>query len=153
MMLKKVITLFAALLISFPLFAFDMEVKTGKINLVPVQDGNAADLFVVPMGKYVKGKFYIYHEKINGKHAVNGNAEFKNATDKSVFVVYYLALKDKKNNLICAVTGDLQVGVDNNIHQYASAIMPLAPTKFSEITNYEIVLYESFKPLGSDDVK
>lgn len=109
------------------------------------------DRFFVQLGKRVKGKFFLYHEIVHGnKHVVNGNAEFKNNSEQNVFVAYYVALKNKNGQLIAATSGDLELGLDNNIHQFASAIMPIPKNQFSSISHYEITLYESTKSIGAD---
>jgi len=147
---KLTLCLVALLFYTSSPFANDVEVfrDSGNVNVVELQSRDSSNIFSVNLGKDVTGRFFIYHEVVNSKHVVNGNAEFKNLTPKNVFVAYYLALKDSNGQLICATNGDLQISAGSNIHEFASALMPLPLTEFSKVAQYELVFYESSKPIG-----
>lgn len=151
-MIKSLVYGMALLFFTANISAKEKEVEvfhqSGKVNVVELQSRDASNVFSVNLGKSVKGRFFIYHEVVNGKHVINGNAEFRNLTPKNIFVAYYLTLKDSKGQLICSTNGDLQVGSGNNIHEFASALMPLPLTEFPKVDQYELVLYESAKPIG-----
>lgn len=141
---------FALLLITtIPAYAVEVTYLSGKINLTKEQTEGAADILVLPLGKLAVGKLNLFHELKGDKHLINGNAEFKSKDDKPVFLIYYVALRDKKGLLIATTNGDLQIGQTGNIHQFASALMPLPRDQIEQITNYEVVLYESDRAIGS----
>lgn len=143
------ISLLVLLLISMPLYAGDITYKSGLINLTKVQADGDADLILLPLGKTVVGKLKLYHQVKNELHLVNGNAEFKNPSDQPLYVVYYLALFDKRNRLVASTGGDLTLEVGTSIHEFASALMPLPQSQIEQVGSYQVVMYESTKKIGA----
>lgn len=147
-MIRKILILLI-MLTSMPLLADEVTYLTGKITFTKVQSENTPGIFSLSLGKMVLGKLNLFHELKGEQHLINGNAEFKNATDKTVFLVYYIALNDKKGRLVAATSGDLIVGESGNIHQFVSALMPIPQNQIELITSYQVILYESSKKIGT----
>lgn len=151
MLLKKLVWALPCLMLNFQAYAAegDPEIKTGTINLSAVQDENSPTVFTTNMGNKALGKFFLYHQLTsNGQHVINGNAQFKNMSQKPVYLVYYIALTDSDGKLIASTDGSLDLGVGSNIHEFASALMPIPPNLIDKINKYQIVYYESAKHIG-----
>lgn len=145
----SILTLILA--VSCPLYAdTQMEVKTGTLKMGDVHKKEDKNPFAVEIGKKVQGKVFIYHDKSSDKHVINANAEFKNSTKDKVYLVYYVALKDSNGQLVGSTFGDMQIPADKNIHEFGSALIPLPSPQIANVANYEVVLYESDKPLGTE---
>lgn len=146
-MLRNVLFVLGLLLTSGA-YAIETTYLSGKIDLKTVQEESSPGILVLPVGKIVSGKVHIYHQTKNDVHMINGNAEFKNSSGKIAYVVYYVSLKDKKGNLVAASNGDFEIGTSGNIHEFVSALMPIPVAQIEQITNYEVVVYESDTRIG-----
>jgi hypothetical protein len=126
--------------------------KKGPCKLQKAGPFNGKGKVKVTVGEKVKARAEFYISEFFGRKIINAGAHVENTTEKNMHYRYYVAFFDKKGALI-GCTGQGSFGKDGmkpgRKTQLGSCLIALPPEKFKEVASYQVVLYESEKPIGS----
>lgn len=125
--------------------------KAGECKLQEAGAFDESKLVKVTLGKSLKAECSFRIGEFFDKKTVFAGTTIKNPTAKPMFFQYYVAFFDKDKNLIgCASQGSfgddgLEAGGET---QLGSCLIELPADAVKLITSYQVVLYESDKPIG-----
>jgi hypothetical protein len=105
------------------------------------------------LGKALKAKCEWEIDDFFDKKTIMAGATIKNPTSKPMFYRYYVAVFDAKGNLIGAAgqgsfgNEGLAPGEEEHL---ASCLIMLPEAMVKQVAKYQVVLYESDKPVGKE---
>lgn len=120
----------------------------GQIDLTTQRSGFDKESTVATVGTIAEGSMRLFKDDFFDRMIVNGNASFKNTSDKKAHVVYYVSLFDKDKKLVASSKGSVTVEPGSSM-QYGSALMDLPESVINTVSSYQIVVYESFEEIGT----
>ena len=126
--------------------------KSGECKLQeagPFDEGKAVKL---KLGKTLKGECSWHIGEFFDKNVIFAGVTIENPTDKAMFFNYYVAFFDKDKKLIgCAEQGSFgdEGLAAKKETQLGSCLIHLPEDAIKQITSYQVVLYESDKPIGA----
>ena len=136
---------------SVVLAAVSADRKAGKCRLQQAGPFDESKVVKIKFGKVLKGETSWRVGEFFDKTTVFAGVTIKNPTDKPVHFRYYVAFFDKEGKLIgCAGQGSfgddgLAAGEES---QLGSCLVELPKGAIKLITSYQLVFYESDKPVG-----
>jgi hypothetical protein len=127
--------------------------KSGACKLQQCGAFDDAKQFKFKFGKVLKAECEWRLDDFFGKNTAFVGATIKNPTEKPMFFQYSVALFDAKGNLIGATSqssfgDDGLAGGDET--QLGSCLIMLPKAAAKQIAKYQVVLYESDKPIGKE---
>lgn len=130
------------------------EINVGRVDFSDPAKSDKARATLVKIGKRTNSQMKIYRDQVLGKEVINVDTRLQVGGTEKVYVAYYAVFQNTAGSVIGAAgtTDEVEPGVDFGWTN--GLVIPLPLKRFGEIAYYQIVLYESNKPIGTlpDDV-
>lgn len=126
-----------------------VEVNVGKIDFADPAKSDKGHGFIVKIGKRTNSQFKLFRDEALGKHVLGVDTHFQSGGMEPVYVTYYVVFQNASGSVIgtASGSGEVQPNTDNGWED--GPVIALPKSRFEEIAYYQVVLYESDKPVGT----
>lgn len=125
------------------------EIKIGRIDFSNAAASDKGHATQVKIGKRTNSQVKLYRDQVFGKHVIGIDTNFQAGVMETVHIAYFVVFQNSAGNVIGSASGTDEIEPGEGYGWSNSAVIPLPEKRFAEITYYQVVLYESDKPVGT----